>query len=840
MPDNFAQYNPPLDLRDEAVNASAAMHTHWQYLLSSLTGLGEYELAERQQRAYRLLREDGAKYTIYNQAEQDKTWPLDLIPWLIHSREWSQIEQGLQERAELFNLILRDLYGSRELIKRGIVPPELLLAHKGFLRGCDGISLAGDRQLILHSVDMMRSENGDMCILADRTQAPSGAGYALENRNIMWKVLPSLFRDSHVHQLTAFFQTLRHTLISLAPKVKSPHIAVLTPGALNETYFEHVYLANQLGFYLVQSSDLQVRDGYVWIKSIANPVRVDVLLRRVDDRFCDPVELKSDSELGIPGLMQVAREGKVAIANSLGSAALENPALLAYLPQISQHFLGRTLKLPSVKTWWCGDPEQLEYVLKNIDRFIIKPTFRTFKSLSVNMENCSEVERQKIIANLVQYPEDYVAQVRLTPSHLPVIDQQQLISRPVLLRSYAVAAESAYRIMPGGLTRVGLKQRTSLIANQLGSFSKDTWIIASEPEKPAKIIEIGLELEHVDAVNLPSRVAENLFWMGRYLERADSMLRLMRVVLNQVTASSPLSDQVVILLLKSVTKQINVFSKGTNKNEFLQEAFEECFDILVNPNRAGSVTSSIYAMIRCVSEVREFLSTDSQRIINDINDQVMLLDHALVNSFPHGKSEESLNSLVTCLIALSGSIQESMTRGSGWFFFNIGRKIERGIQTATLLESLMMTSLNVKNHNFVAWQVLLKTVENLYSYRRLYGTKLSAKNIFKHLLLDTANPRSLIYQLEITQHYLGKLPQHQIDLVVKDDIQCVLDALYLIRSIDLDHKADEYTIADYSETNQAIQNVRQLLRKCSNHLTSEFFAPSQVAKQLVNERWSLD
>jgi uncharacterized alpha-E superfamily protein len=456
------------------------------------------------------------------------------------------------------------------------------------------------------------------------------------------------------------------------------------------------------------------------------------------------------------------------------------------------------------------------------------------------MANCSDQDRHKLVADLVQHPTDYVAQVRLTPSHLPVIDQQRLISRPVLLRSYAVAAESAYRVMPGGLTRVGLEQRTSLIANQLGSFSKDTWIIASEPEKPAKIIERELELEQIDVVNLPSRVAENLFWMGRYLERADSMLRLMRVVLSHVTATSSLSDQMVILLLQSVTKQIKVLPDRVNKKQFLQDAFEECFDILVNAKKAGSVTSSVYAMIRCVSEVREFLSADSQRIINDINDQVMLLDHTLVNNFPHGKTEESLNSLVTGLIALSGSIQESMTRGSGWYFFTLGRKIERGIQTATLLESLIITTLKIQNNKIIAWEVLLKTVESLYSYRQLYGTKLSAKNIFKHLLLDITNPRSIIYQLEIIQRYLGKLPKQQIDLVVKDEMQCVLDALKLMQSIKLDHKTDEYSIADYSETHQAILNVRQLLRKSSNHLTTEYFAPSAVAKQLVNERWNLD
>ncbi|MGV6807838.1 MAG: circularly permuted type 2 ATP-grasp protein, partial [bacterium] len=317
---------------DEAFVGEGRYHGDWEYLLNSLASLGEEELNNRRLKAMRMLRDDGATYNVYSQVGADNAWNLDLVPFLISSEDWGKVEAGLQERAELFNFILNDIYGSRELITRGIVPPELIFGHKSFIRACQAIKLPGEHQLIIHATDMMRQPDGSMCIVADRCQAPSGSGYALENRSVMSQVMPSLFRESHVHRLAGYFQILRKKLIDLAPGVSSPQIVILTPGPYNEAYFEHAFLANYLGFSLVQSNDLIVKNGNVWMRSLDGLKRVDVILRRVDDYFCDPAELKSDSQLGVAGLLEVARSGRVAIANPLGSGILENPALLSYLP----------------------------------------------------------------------------------------------------------------------------------------------------------------------------------------------------------------------------------------------------------------------------------------------------------------------------------------------------------------------------------------------------------------------------------------------------------------------------------------------------------------------------
>ncbi len=312
----------------------------WRYLINSLEELGPAALRERHEKARRILRDDGATYNIYDQSgTQGSSWELDLVPSVIGSEDWAMIEAGLLERAELFNLMLRDLYGPRTLLRHRALPPEALFSHAGFLRACQGLQLPGEHELIVHAVDMVRGADGNMCVLSDRTQAPSGAGYVLENRTVMSRIFPSLFRDSHVHRIANYYQRLRLKLMSLAPSSDIPRIVVLTPGAHNETYFEHAHLANYLGYPLVQSGDLVVRNGYVWMKSLSGLSRVDVILRRVDDLFCDPVELRSDSHLGIPGLLEVVRAKRVAIANPLGSGVLENPILLKYLPDIAKTLL---------------------------------------------------------------------------------------------------------------------------------------------------------------------------------------------------------------------------------------------------------------------------------------------------------------------------------------------------------------------------------------------------------------------------------------------------------------------------------------------------------------------
>jgi uncharacterized circularly permuted ATP-grasp superfamily protein len=478
----FIYPSPPCGV-DEAYDSEGGIRPHWRYLLHSLQTLGHDAIEDRQRKTRRILRDDGATYKIYDEPDANQSWQLNPIPLLINSDEWSQIETSLIERAELFNLLLQDIYGERKLVRQGVIPPELLFSHHGFLRPCQNIKIPGDNQLILHGVDLVRNPDGSMRVMADRTQAPSGAGYALENRTVMNRVFPSLFRDSHVHRLSLFFSRLRQRLHDLNPNGGVARIVVLTPGIYNEAYFEHAYLANYLGFQLVQGSDLSVRNGYVWMKALDGLKRVDVILRRVDDVYCDPVELKGDSRLGVPGLLEVARMGNVAIANPLGSSVLENPALLRYLPAIAQAFLGRDLLMPSVKTWWCGNSDDLEYVCANLKNLLIKPTYRRPGIYEVYGADLDDKKLQAWQNRIRKNPLQFVAQEYVAGAQTPTWHQGQIQPRASVLRTFAVASESSYSVMPGGLTRVNLDADKKIISNQRGSVSKDTWVLASEPEK---------------------------------------------------------------------------------------------------------------------------------------------------------------------------------------------------------------------------------------------------------------------------------------------------------------------------------------------------------------------
>lgn len=834
-------YSPGLGLYDEMLAADGSVRPAWEYIFGSLGGLGGEELAQRQIKAARILRDDGATYNVYNSEKNDRAWPLDLVPWIIDSNEWLDIEAGLQERAELFNLILGDIYGDRELVARGILPPELIFGHKGFLRACDGVSLPGEHQLLLHSADMMRRPDGTMCLLADRTQAPSGAGYALENRMVMSRVLPSMFRDSHVHRLANFFRLLRQKLMSLAPDVALPRIVILTPGALNETYFEHSYLANYMGFALVQSSDLTVRNGYVWMKSLGGLSRVDVILRRVDDYFCDQVELKGDSQLGVPGLLQVVRAGRVAIANPLGCGVLENPALLRYLPAISKHFLGRELRLQSVKTWWCGDKNDYAEVLANLDELVVKPVFRAPGAHSLVVSEASANVRASLLADMQRRPQLYVAQEKIMPSHLPMFDAGNLLPRPALLRTFAVASDTSYRVMPGGLTRVGRQERTALISNQKGAISKDTWVLASEPEKLTPLQAHPADtIDSRDSAALPSRVVENLFWMGRYAERAENGLRLMRTVFLQTSDAVATPVTARNLLLESVTR-LTATSPGFIQNPALRDNFSgELVSVIADRQRTGSISSCIQSMLSSAEQSKEMLSADTQRIINDIRDQAEVLEKTLQSSLASAP-EEALDPLVTSLLSLAGILQESMIRGMGWRFIDMGRRLERAMQTVNLARSLLIEQLN-EGDEAVVLESLLMTSEVLLSYRRRYRASLNVRDVLELILLDASNPRSILYQLEKLESHVAALPAPISDSrELEGEERCVLEALSKVRLSELAvlTRTDAAT-GKRPELDQLFARAQYLLAETSNHIARKFFDHSQGPQQLVRQHWGME
>ena len=706
------------DAHDEALSADGEIHEHWRFLLASLAELGADNIHQRQIKMQRILRDDGATYKPYS--HQERTWQIDPIPMLLDTSTWQSIEMGLLQRTELFNRLFKDIYGPQELIHHGVIPPEAIFSHPGFLRPCFGMPMPAEQALILHAVDMVRTSSNSVCIIGDRTQSPSGAGYALENRTVMTRVFPNLFRDSQVRRLAMFFQSLRHKLNDLAPEGKLPNIVVLTPGSRSESYFEHAYLANYLGYALVQGRDLIVRGGHVWTKSLSGLSRVDVILRRVDDFYCDPAELKSDSYLGVPGLLEVVRSGKVVVANPLGSGILESPVLLKYLPRISQALLGHDLQLPSAKTWWAHDPLDREYILDNIHQLMIKPVFKRYGQYSALGHTLTGTEIEEMRAEIQAQPLRYVAQEFVNPTYSPCWEQPLFVPRPTILRSFIVAGETDYNVMPGGLMRVGRQQTDQLISNQLSALSKDLWVLAAEPEKHTSLwsdksghISISEEQQQ----DPPSRVIENMFWFGRYAVRAEYSLRLLRTVFLQLNNIHHLTKDSYNTILLAVTQVTETFPGFAAPDSLLFKNPEvELLSIIIDPDRGGSIVSSLNEMLGCAEEVKVLLSADTQRVINDIRDNVNQLQSSIRTDFTSAP-EETLDPLVTSLLALSGLLHESIIRGFGWRFIEIGRHLERAYQTLSLIRALLVPVLEEYDEDSVLETVLL-TLETLVTYRR--------------------------------------------------------------------------------------------------------------------------
>lgn len=827
-----SEYAPPASSYDEMCTAGGMVRPQWEYLIRSLVTLSSHELARREQEAQRFLREDGVTYNVYNDPRgAARLWELDLVPLLVTSQEWSTIERGLTQRAELFNLILADLYGPRTLIAKGVLPPEVVYAHSGFLLPCAGVRPAGNCYLPLYAADIARAPDGGIWVIGDRAQAPSGAGYALENRIVLSRILPSLYRDSHVHRIALFFRALRATLSALAPQRRDdPRIVLLTPGPGNEAYFEHSYLANYLGFMLVQGGDLTVREGRVWLNTIKGLQPVDVILRRVDDTFCDPLELRKDSLLGTPGLLQAARAGHVAIVNPLGSGVLENPALMAFLPRLARELLGEDLLLPSVATWWCGGEQERNHVLANLDRLVIKPIVPHPSTVTVFGATLSTTERQAVAEQIRAQPHLFVGQEQVALSTTPVLTPAGLTPRPMVLRSFLVAQDASYIVMPGGLTRVSPSLDTWVVSNQRGGISKDTWVLASEPERVVSLL--SSHTRAVDVVRsggeVPGRVADNLFWLGRYAERAENTARLLRTVLNRLVEMGGVQTDVGLpVLLRAVTHLTTTYPGfvGEGATERLAAPEKELLDVLRNSQRAGGLQFTLQALTLTARSVRDRLADDSWRVINS-------LLPPLESATQISTAITGVEQVIFGLAAFTGFSTERMSRGSGWRFLDTGRRLERALFGCGLLRAVCVSVDEAVN---TVWETLLTVTENIVTYRRRYHAQLQEAPVLDLLMFDESTPRSIAYQLVRLQEHVATFPPKAAVARLSTEERLVLEALTTLRLADLDHLLGVSAgREDREELAQILSRLSFLLHALSEALTHNYFRQTNLPQQLVD------
>jgi uncharacterized circularly permuted ATP-grasp superfamily protein/uncharacterized alpha-E superfamily protein len=750
----FGQYRCSPEVYDESAAGIGEPRPHWQSFIRSFERLGRDELAARLENGRRMIREHGVTYNVYGDPQgRDRPWELDLVPLLLPAEEWRGIETGLVQRARLFNLILADLYGPQQLLRQGFLPPALVFGNPGFLRPCHGIRVPNNLFLHLHAADLARSPDGQWWVLADRTQAPSGAGYALENRIVLSRILPDQFRDCHVERLASFFSLQRATLSSLTPRpCENPNVVLLTPGPHNETYFEHAYLARYLGFTLVEGGDLTVRNRHVFIKTLEGLQQIDVILRRVDDSFCDPLELRGDSFLGVPGLVEAARAGHVAIANALGSGLIESPSFSAFLPSLCRQLLGEELKLPSVATWWCGQAKEQQYVLDHLDEIVIKPAFSHARP-PVFGARLNATERADLVAAIRARPFDFVGQEQVALSTAPVWANTQLEPRRVLVRAYLAASGDSFTVMPGGLTRASMAAADPVVSMQSGGGSKDTWVLSERPVSSISLLTASGQPVSVAQIgaDVPSRVADNLFWLGRYVERLEHTLRLLRCVIVRLEDEASDETSPELAALVQIFVRLGRLPERFAGRVRLKELEQEILQMVYHPERPGSVRELMARIRNLVSRVRDRFSADTWRILS----QIQLDSRSRPGRIPLANALALLNTLVTDLAAFSGMEMENMTRGHGWRFLDFGRRLERGANLVNLLSAAFYPGAERQP----ALDPLLEIADSSMTYRRRYFAQARLAPLLELLLGDSGNPRSLAFQLEALTAHATKLPQ---------------------------------------------------------------------------------
>jgi uncharacterized circularly permuted ATP-grasp superfamily protein/uncharacterized alpha-E superfamily protein len=835
---NTAGYSVGASMLDEMLDQSGKVRPHWAYYIQALQKLGQGEVSLRQNEIHKLLRENGVTYNVYGDPDgSSRPWQLDSVPLLLASEEWRDIELGLLERAELLNLILTDIYGPRELIRQGLLPIEMLFNHSGFLRACDKVKIPGKHQLVLYAADLARGPDNRMWVIGDRTQAPSGAGYALENRLAMSRVFPNIFRDTQVQRLDGFFQSLRHGMQEIAPQNSdAPRVVVLTPGPFNETFFEHAYLASHLGYPLVQGDDLTVRDGFVWLKSLNGLQRVDVIMRRMDDVFCDPLELRDDSRLGIPGLLEVARRGNVTIANPLGSGVLESPGLLPFIPRIAEHFLGKQLRLPSAATWWCGQPKELDYVLNNLHKLVIKHICRgAMTSVFGSQLSRQQIAywRDRIRAN----PAFFVGQEHEVFSTAPSLVGGRLEPRQSLMRCFMVAQERGYNLMPGSLTRSATQTGDVLVSNQLGAMSKDTWIVGGNSAHQASTAE-NKHAEFIASTyssTLSSRVAENLFWVGRYAERTEGSIRLLRTTVKKLYINPDNNNahykNSLHTILRGLTNITNTYPGflGKDSAELLETPDNELLSLMLDEEKVGSIANNQRCLVQSGYAVRNLWSSDTWRVMDEIKSHLeqsqQLTESTLWNI------QEHMDRLITALSAFSGLIMESMTRGNGWLFLDLGRRLERALLLISLLRSCFSTA-QVEGAEQLLMESLLDTSDNLICYREHYRNSIELPSFIELLMLDKNNPRSLAYQFNRIQKHVSKMPRKPSNAKLSMEERLILEACSLL---DLTNINDLTKTTDGNvreNLDQTLSRLYYLIATLSDTITATYFQHGQVQHSL--------
>lgn len=814
---------------DEVYDHNKNIRQCWKGILNDIEDSGVELLNKKRAELDWHLEDNGVTYNVYDEKEKtsSRSWNLDPIPFVIDESEWEHIREGLKQRATLFNLILKDLYSEQKLIKDNIVPAEVIFGNKGFCSEVFDFGEKEDFNLYLYATDIARGPDGKMWVISDKASAPSGLGYAIENRLTMNVVSNELYPNVPKKKLTSFMKDYKDLLEKMAGGDISS-AAFLTPGPHNETYFEHAYLSAYLGVNMVQGADLLTKNGALWLKSLKGLKKINTLIRRVDDKFCDPLELKNDSYLGVAGLVEVMREDNINMINPIGSDILENIGLNPFMEKIADYFLKEKLILPQIATWWCGQKKELDYVVKNLDKLIIKKIDRTDKIKIYLGRKLSDKKRQELIELLQRNPYQYVAQEETGFSTVPYFENGKVEPRMAVIRTFCLKKEDDYSVMNGGLVRVAAHKDHLFVSSKKGGISKDLWILgkdaveidSSSMLQDHRYVETSIE-------QITTLKAENLFWLGRYLSRSIGTTRLILNVIRKLTnfyryeVKTSIESQ--LILQKTLTHLTMTYpgflDKENNKNINLFP-MREITSVIKNKERAGSLASTMEMLSHANINLKDLLALESSKLFEKIQQDWSLFIYRRTDSTLTVANE--LEKTLVYLMAYKELVHESIFREQGLIIYEIGYKIEDALLLIVKVRSTLCLKLDKLTGRDVL-EAMLNSMESFNAYRAHYKSSLTLKNVVEFLIFNPQFPKSLTYIIDSLLKEFKLLPKAKETLTTYEEV--MLEARTILESVDLDsliHIKEEEGV--YMELDTILSQLSDLFLKCSDTFSHTYFS----------------
>ncbi|MDX9902354.1 MAG: circularly permuted type 2 ATP-grasp protein [Aliarcobacter sp.] len=813
---------------DEMFDTQCNVRPHWNEIKNGLDNAGIKQLEQKQTEIDWRLEDNGVTYNIYNDPEgNNRRWNLDPIPLVLTSTEWEEISKGLKQRAKLLNLIFKDLYTEQRLIKEGIVPAEIIFAHKSFIPEVFNFENKDYYSMRFYATDISRGPDGKFWVINDRTQSPSGLGYAIENRLTMNSISNDLYPNIEILKMAKFIEGFKDMLKSLSSSNhENPLIALLTPGPLNETYFEHSYISSFLDLTLVQGEDLLVKNNQLWLKNLNGLRKVDTLIRRVDSQYCDPLELKNNSQLGVAGLVNVIRKDNLSMINPIGVGILENIGLNPFMKNIAKFLLNEELILPQIATWWCGQEKELDFVLENIKNLIIKKIDRTDNIEVYFANDLNEEELNILIEKIQNNPHYYVGQEIIDFSTTPSFTKGKVEPRNTVIRAFSYLHEEKYHVMPGGLIRVSPSKDSLVVSNQKGGTSKDLWILGKDDDFSGNSIFKNRSFIDSRLENISTKRAENLFWLGRYLTRSITTARMIRFNLKSMLNLNRYDDHTnskqTNKILNNALTHLTMSYPGFLDEKSTVLPMKEIISLIRDKNRAGTLSFSITMLSDLNASVKNLLTMEAWRIYEKMQKEWNSYSKKDISTNKEHINE--LDKLLIYLMAYKELIDESIFKEQGLILFDIGSKIE----VSQLLISKLRSLLTLKLDKLIEYDVLdsmLNSYESYNSYRAYYKSSLALENVLDFLVFNTKYPKALIYIINQLLTDLKELPKNINNSHLSSFEEPIFKVFSMITLTNtqklLESQEDEYV---YTQLDEFLSTISDLLTKTSDELTKTYFS----------------